>query len=68
MTAAALNFIKCRFCEWKTRKWGRGSTPAKAFARLRDHLVEEHGGQHEEIHLACQKLDEKNDRNEYSEN
>jgi hypothetical protein len=36
------NLIKCRFCKWQTHKWGRGSNPAKAFARLRNHIEDAH--------------------------
>lgn len=36
------NFIKCRFCTWKTHKWGHGSTTGKAFARLANHIGREH--------------------------
>lgn len=36
------NYIKCKFCEWKTNKWGKGSNPHKAFKRLRAHLIDYH--------------------------
>lgn len=36
------NSIKCRFCEWRTNLWGRGSNPSKAFARLAFHIEESH--------------------------
>lgn len=61
-----MNFIKCRFCEWKTHKWGRGSNPAKAFARLAAHLEDEHEDHHIAIVLAGEKIEEGNDHNEYS--
>ena len=38
----APNYIKCRYCEWKTAKWGKQSNPHKAFKRLRHHLVDYH--------------------------
>jgi phage gpG-like protein len=41
-TAKADNFIKCRLCDWTTRRWGRGSNPGKAFRRLAEHMTEEH--------------------------
>lgn len=37
-------FIKCKFCDWKTVKWGR-STPAKAFMRLEVHIKDRHAKQ-----------------------
>ena len=36
------NFIQCKYCEWKTNKWGKGSNPHKAFGRLRLHLFDYH--------------------------
>lgn len=36
------NFIKCRYCNWKTAKWGYGSTPQKAFNRLSAHIECDH--------------------------
>lgn len=42
------NYIKCKFCEWKTNKWGKNSNPNKAFKRLRNHLTDYH----------CDKLDD----------
>lgn len=36
--AAERNFIKCRFCNWTTRKCGHGSNTGKAFARLSNHI------------------------------
>lgn len=36
------NYIQCKFCEWKTSKWGNGSNPHKAFKRLRGHIVDHH--------------------------
>jgi hypothetical protein len=38
----APNYIRCRFCDWTTRKWGMGSTPHKAFARLAGHIEVDH--------------------------
>lgn len=38
----APNYIKCKYCEWKTNKWGKSSNPHKAFKRLRHHLVDYH--------------------------
>lgn len=39
---AGNNFIKCRFCAWRTHKWGHGSNTGKAFARLADHIGQAH--------------------------
>ena len=36
------NFIRCKFCKWKTNKWDGTSDPSKAFARLRRHIDSEH--------------------------
>ena len=36
------NYIKCRFCAWTTRKWGRKSNPTKACARLAGHIEDAH--------------------------
>lgn len=43
------NTIKCRFCNWTTRKFGFGSNPEKAFTRLLKHIEEQHETQHELI-------------------
>lgn len=60
------NFIKCRFCGWKTAKYRGKSGPAQAFARLAAHLEDEHESEHTDIFLASQKLKERNDHYEYS--
>lgn len=36
------NTIKCRFCTWRTHKYGNKTTPEKAFARLFRHVEAEH--------------------------
>lgn len=46
---ADMNNIKCRFCPWVTRKYGFGSNPEKAFARLLKHIEDSHPHQHELI-------------------
>lgn len=43
------NIIKCRFCGWKTRKWGDGSTTAKAFARLATHIGDSHPAEDDKL-------------------
>jgi len=43
------NFIKCRFCEWKTARWGKGTNPTTAFRKLYAHLIECHIDQAETI-------------------
>jgi len=35
-------YIRCRFCAWTTRKFGHGSNPTKAFARLSGHIEGAH--------------------------
>jgi hypothetical protein len=44
--AKQANVIKCKHCDWITRKWGRGSSPGKAFTRLIDHIRDEHPKEH----------------------
>ena len=41
------NVIKCRFCNWMTRKYGMGSNPEKAFAKLFKHIEECHEDQYD---------------------
>lgn len=49
------NFIRFRFCSWKTAKWkgnadsSKVKGPSNAFARLRAHIVEEHYDRFEEM-------------------
>jgi len=47
------NFIRCRFCGWKTVKFSKTSTPNKAFARLRVHIDREHFDESERIENAA---------------
>lgn len=54
---SADNFIKCRFCGWTTRKWGRKSNPAKAFARLAAHIEDAHPDEVGRIITASGRLD-----------
>lgn len=55
------NVIKCKFCNWMTRKYGFGSTPEKAFAKLYRHIDDQHPEQADMIDQMKLSL-EKNDR------
>lgn len=43
------NTIKCRYCNWMTRKQGFGSNPEKAFTRLMKHVEECHPEEYDAI-------------------
>lgn len=52
--AKQANFLKCRHCEWTTRKWGRDSSPGKGFSRLMEHIREEHPKEHAKTQAAAE--------------
>jgi len=54
---AGENFIRCHFCNWTTRKWGRGANTGKAFAKLAWHIAEEHHTEHKKIAAARADLE-----------
>lgn len=57
------NTIKCRFCNWMTRKQGFGSNPEKAFARLMKHVEDCHPEQYGQIE-AMRKVGAQRERDE----
>ena len=54
MARQGANFLKCKYCTWTTTKWGRGSSPGKAFERLMDHVREDHPKEHAKTQAAAE--------------
>ena len=50
------NTIKCRFCNWTTRKYGFGSNPEKAFGKLLKHIEDQHENEYELIESMRESL------------
>jgi hypothetical protein len=65
VSAKQPNYIRCKFCEWKTPKWrGPKNGPSKAFARLRAHIKLEHNDKLDDILQGHEEFAEDNPFND----